>query len=83
MCYCQLPLLLFFLFAAGFARFSPANPTHRAFFLQKRTVAGTCASKFAFFQKQQTDAEQGESDDNERDGNKENGKHKPENLEQR
>jgi hypothetical protein len=65
-----------FVFAAGLARFSPTNPAHRAFFLQKRAVAGASAPKFSFFQKQQTDAEQGESDKYQRNGNKENGKHR-------
>jgi hypothetical protein len=74
----QTPNSLFFFFPASLARFSSANTTHRAFFLQKRTVAGASAPKFSFFDKQQTDAEQGESDKHKGDGNEENRKHEPE-----
>lgn len=71
----QTPNLFLFFFPAGLARFSPTNATHRPFFLQKRAIAGTRTSKFPLFQKQQTDAEKGESDKHERDGDKEDGKH--------
>lgn len=71
----RLSALRRFFFPAGLARFAATHPADRPFFLQHGVVRGASTPKFSFFQKQQTDAEKGESDDDQCDRDDENRQH--------